>query len=186
MEPLTFRHRVRAVTLALDGCGIPYALGGAIAFGYCAEPRATIEIDVNVFAADTSPGAVLDCLKPLGITFDSDQATKEIGQTGQIRLIWDSTPLDLFFSYVAFHDSVQSRARRVPFDDVVVNIVSAEDLVVFTAMFDRPKDWLDIDQILAAQGSRFDWSCCLRWLDEIVGREHASRTRLAAMRPPPG
>jgi len=40
--------------------------------------------------------------------------------------------------------------RLVPFDGATIPIVSPEHLVVRKAQLDRIKDWLDIEQILAA------------------------------------
>jgi hypothetical protein len=38
-----------AIAKAFDAHGVPYAIGGALAYGYWAVPRATLDIDVNVF-----------------------------------------------------------------------------------------------------------------------------------------
>jgi len=35
----------------------------------------------------------------------------------------------------------------MPFAGRVVRVLCAEDLAVFKAMFDRPKDWVDIDSM---------------------------------------
>ena len=44
-----------AVHDGLDAAGIPHAIGGAIALGYCVlEPRGTRDVDVNVFVAPGS------------------------------------------------------------------------------------------------------------------------------------
>ena len=42
-------EKLIALHHALDDAGIPHAVGGAIALGYYAEPRATIDVDINVF-----------------------------------------------------------------------------------------------------------------------------------------
>jgi hypothetical protein len=42
------------------------------------------------------------------------------------------------------------------------------------AVFDRPKDWLDIEGVLAATDG-FDPDEVRRWLDRIVGREDPRR-----------
>ena len=43
---------------ALDEAAIPHAVGGAIALGYYAEPRATIDVDINVFVPVTEHAVV--------------------------------------------------------------------------------------------------------------------------------
>lgn len=45
----------RAVADALERHGLPYAIGGALALGFYAVPRATVDVDVNV---QVGPGLV--------------------------------------------------------------------------------------------------------------------------------
>ena len=47
MSGLTLAQRVEAIDAALSE--LPHAFGGALALAYYAEPRSTIDIDVNVF-----------------------------------------------------------------------------------------------------------------------------------------
>jgi hypothetical protein len=41
----------------LEQRGLPYAIGGALALAFYSPPRATIDVDVNIFV---SPARVLD------------------------------------------------------------------------------------------------------------------------------
>lgn len=99
----------------------------------------------------------------------------------QVRLDFAGISLDLFFGGLPFHESCQRRSRTVPFDGTMMRILSAEDLAVFKALFNRPKDWEDIVQILEAQGPKFDGSYALGWLDEMVGPADTARRRFAAL-----
>jgi hypothetical protein len=57
----------------------------------------------------------------------------------------------------------------VPFgEDAEIPILSAEDLAVFKVIFDRPKDWIDLAELLYAQGERFDARYTLEWLSRIL------------------
>ena len=87
---------------------------------------------------------------------------------GQVRLWWDRTPVDLFFSYDPFHDEMRRSARRVPFGEEMIPILAPEHLAVCKAMFDRPKDWLDIEQILVATDP-LDLPEIEAWLEAMVG-----------------
>jgi hypothetical protein len=55
------------IASALARAGISYALGGALAYGQYGIPRATNDVDVNVFIAPTQLGDVAAALRPLGI-----------------------------------------------------------------------------------------------------------------------
>jgi hypothetical protein len=42
--------------------------------------------------------------------------------------------------------------------DISLRTCSAEDLIVFKAFADRPKDWMDIEGVIIRQSARLDWS----------------------------
>lgn len=159
--------KVVAVDRALEHARIPHAFGGALALAYYAEPRATIDIDVNVFTEPTRYAAVAEALEPLGVIADADP--KQIAREGQCRWWWDQTPLDLFFAYDELHDAMASAVRRVPFGEDRIPILSPEHLAVCKALFDRPKDWLDIEQMLVTAGE-IDLAEIRDWLIRIAGK----------------
>jgi hypothetical protein len=97
---------------------------------------------------------------------------------GQIRLWWDRSPVDLFFSYDPFHDAARDATRTVPFADTEIPVLSADHLLVCKAIFDRPKDWVDIEAVLAA-ATPVDAGEVLRWVGRIAGPDDARFTRLA-------
>ncbi len=164
-----------AIHEALAEAKVPHALGGALALAYYAEPRATVDVDVNVFVVTEDWPRVRDALAPLGVDVDVDLAALE--RDGQVRLAWDRNPVDLFFSYDPFHDAMREATRRVPFAETTIPILSPEHLTVCKAMFDRPKDWLDIEQILVAT-SPFELGEVETWLKAMVGEQNPRFTRL--------
>jgi hypothetical protein len=144
-------ERVVAVCDSLDRAGVPWALGGALALAYATEePRGTRDIDVNVFVAATAAAEVFAAL-PAGV---EHAATDEVAalRDGQVRLWWEGTPIDLFFAVEQFHLDVGGRCRTVPFAGRSIRVLSAEDLAVFKAMFDRGKDWVDIATMVESHG----------------------------------
>lgn len=135
--------QVVAISEALDETDIPWAFGGALALAYATnEPRGTRDIDVNVFVPSAQARRVFRAL-PRGVQHrqhDVDAARRD----DQVRLHWDHTPVDVFFAADWFHHEVAGRCRVVPFAGRTIRVLCAEDLAVFKAMFDRPKDWVDI------------------------------------------
>ena len=153
----------------LEAHRIPYAVGGAIALFYWGEPRGTVDIDINIFLPQSEADRVLTALRELGIVDDLDSARRAILATGQTRVDFNGTLLDLFFSNVEFHDSSSKRVRRVPFEGREINVLSAEDIVVYKAMFNRRKDWADIEQVLYMQAERFDFVYARDWIARMAG-----------------
>ncbi|MGI8926671.1 MAG: hypothetical protein ACR2HN_08510 [Tepidiformaceae bacterium] len=171
--------KLPALVRRLTECGIEHAIGGAMAAAYWGIPRGTADIDVNIFLDQSEGASALACLAPLGIRPEQADALASLERQGQVRLAWEETPVDLFFAYHAFHQSCRARAVEVPLDDHQITILSAEDLVIFKVLFNRPRDWGDIEQILDVQGEAFDAAYAFRWLDEILGAEDSARARLA-------
>lgn len=173
---MNLADKVVAVHDALSD--VPHAFGGALALAYYAEPRATIDIDLNVFVATTETARVVQPLAALGVTVEDD-LERLVERDGQVRIWWEQTPLDVFFAYDPFHEAARQRVRQVPFARSSIPILAAEHLVVCKAVFDRPKDWVDIGALLA-DGTRPDVGECLRWLGRIVGDTDPRYDRLAA------
>ncbi len=178
MTTLTLAGRVLAIEEAL--VAVPHAFGGALALAYYAEPRSTIDIDLNVFVPAERFADVAAPLARLGAATD-DPTTEVIARRdGQVRVLWDSTPIDLFFAYDAFHESAASARRPVPFADVAIPILAADHLVVCKVIYNRPRDWIDIEAMLGA-GADVSAAEVLRWVARIAGDEDPRFDRIAAV-----
>ncbi len=164
-EP-TLPEKVVSIHTRLDVAKVPHAIGGALALAYYAEPRATADVDVNVFVATERWTEVREALEPLGVDVNVDSAALE--REGQVRLWWGRNAVDLFFSYDEFHEEMRRHSRKVPFGEATIPILAPEHLAVCKAMFDRTKDWLDIEQILVATDP-IDLAEIERWLGRMVG-----------------
>jgi Nucleotidyl transferase AbiEii toxin, Type IV TA system len=169
-------QKVLLLAGALESAEIPFAFGGALALAYYAEPRATIDIDVNVFVSPDEFDRVVQACAPLGIRARASdrRATQRDGQT---RVWWGATPVDLFFAYDEFHFHAATRVRRVPFGDDTITVLAPEDLLVCKAVFDRRKDWLDIEQMLLLTAGTLDLEDVRHWIVAIVGADDPRRVR---------
>jgi len=141
---MTLPEKLVALHRALARRRIPHAFGGAIALAYWTlDPRATSDIDVNVFL----PTAEAErALRALPSEIDCPDGTVEaIVREGQVRVWWGETPVDLFFDSIPVHDAAAKHRRTVPFARARIPVLGPEELAVFKAMFDRTRDWADID-----------------------------------------
>ena len=178
MTTRSLAERVVAVDDAL--AAIPHAFGGALALAYYAEPRATIDIDLNLFVDVARFPDVAACLAGLGASTDDPAIADLVRRDGQVRVFWDTTPIDLFFAYDAFHDAAGGRRRVVPFADTTIPILAPEHLVVCKAVFNRPRDWVDIDAIVDAE-TAIDGAEVLRWVGRIAGDDGPRYERIVAV-----
>ncbi len=88
-----------------------------------------------------------------------------------------TTYIDVFFSRDSLHDKMSDAARQVPFAGASIPIVSPEHLAIRKALLDRPKDWLDIEQILVAT-SPLDLAEIEAWLQALAGEDNPRMKRL--------
>jgi hypothetical protein len=161
--------RIVSVHEMLDSMRVPHQFGGAIALAWYRSPRATTDIDLNVTLSPAGAEPVLGALSHLGVSVsESDRATIE--RDGQARLDWDSSYLDVFFATLELHHEMASHAREVPFGPVRIPILAPEHLIVCKAIFDRPKDWVDIEEIVS-WGTRV----------ELLGADSAQHERLVEL-----
>jgi nucleotidyltransferase AbiEii toxin of type IV toxin-antitoxin system len=178
VSTLTLAQRVLAIDGALTD--VPHAFGGALALAYYAEPRATIDIDLNVFVPAERFSEVAVPLVQLGAAANDPSIEALVRHDGQVRVMWDATPIDLFFSYDAFHDAAGAARHSVPFGDRTIPILAADHLIVCKAVFNRPKDWVDVEAMLVAQAD-IDAAEVLRWVARIAGDEDPRYNRIAAL-----
>ncbi len=147
---MTLAERLLAVTAALTDAGLAHAFGGAIALAYWThEPRGTRDLDVNVFVTPDRSATVLEVLAGIGVTHTVDDAAQTV-RDGQVRLWWEDTPVDLFFDYAPVHADAARHLHVVPFAGAEIPVLGPVQLAVFKAMFDRTRDWADIEAMLAA------------------------------------
>lgn len=169
-------ERLVALHDALEAAGVPHAFGGAIALAYWTlDPRGTSDIDCNLFVPAVQPGPALAAL-PDGIRRPPGLGDL-IARDGQVRLWWDETPVDLFFDYEPVHEQAARNSRRVPFRGTEIPILGPVELVVFKVMFDRTRDWADIEAVIEA--GRVDLRAVRETLRTLLGPDDPRFDRLA-------
>ncbi len=172
---MTLADKLLAVHRELSRAGIEHAFGGAIALAYWTlEPRGTRDIDVNLFVPAAECEPALAAL-PAEIRHDAD-TVDAIRRDGQIRLWWDDTPIDLFFDYEPLHEQAARNRRSVPFEGEEIPVLGPVELAVFKAMFDRTRDWADIEAMAAA--GNLDIDAVRDELEALVGEEDQRIARL--------
>ena len=180
--PALLDEKILAIHGAFEAAALPHAFGGALALAYWATPRATLDIDVNLFVPSERAEPVLAALVGLGAAEPTPEQRSGLADRGQLRLRWEHVPIDLFFAYDPLHESCRARALRVPFGQgASIPILSAEDLAIFKVMFDREKDWRDLAELLFALGPDFEASYALDWLRRILDAKDGRLARFEAM-----
>lgn len=175
----TLASKIVSLHEMLDSLGVVHQFGGAIALSWYRNPRATTDIDVNLTISPDLADPVLGAISLLGVSVTPDDRAAIVSE-GQARLDWDGSYLDVFFATLELHQEMARQARFVEFDPVLIPILSPEHLIVCKAIFDRPKDWLDIEEMVR-WGTEVDVPATLRWVGELLGRDAEQYRRLASV-----
>jgi hypothetical protein len=153
--------KLLALEAALATAGIPHAFGGAMALAAYVEPRGTDDLDLGVFTGSDEAEHLVSVLGSLGMDTEVDLEVIKSGDWG--RLYWDETPVDFFFSYTPMHFEMQERVRQLSVSGSEVPVLGPEDVIGLKVVFNRPKDWVDIDNILQRHPD-VDLEVVQRWI----------------------
>jgi hypothetical protein len=171
--------KILAVHELLESMRVTHQFGGAIALAWYRNPRATTDIDLNLTVQPSRADPVLGALTHLGVTVSElDGAT--IKRDGQARLDWGGSYLDVFFATLEFHYEMARHQRLVQFGPMQIPILAPEHLVVCKAIFNRPKDWVDIEAMVA-WGTEIDREDALGWVAALLGDQSEQFSRLAGL-----
>ncbi|MGH9223291.1 MAG: hypothetical protein ACRD2W_05805 [Acidimicrobiales bacterium] len=150
---MTFVSFVIDVHRALSQAHVAHAFGGALALGFIAEPRGTVDVDVNVFTPIVELSAVLETLSTMSL--EPELRSEQWVPVAGIRLRGGTGtyPVDLFPSVDERYAEIAGRCVAHPFglDKVTLPFLSAEDLALFKLSFGRDKDWVDLRAIASAR-----------------------------------
>jgi hypothetical protein len=135
-----------AVHDSLTEAGLAHAFGGAIALAYCTEePRGTRDLDVNIFSdAALAKSVLAELPEQVSVSARDVQA---VARDGQTRLWWGETPVDVFLNNHPLHDAVARGVAWVPLAGREIPVLDCASLVVFKALFNRTRDWADIEAV---------------------------------------
>jgi hypothetical protein len=161
--------KIEQLHLSLEAADLPHAFGGALALAFCIEePRATKDIDLNVFIGVDRVDELVEALPDLVIVTDENRA--QLARDAQTRAWWDRTPVDLFLSNHPFHDQAAANRRTVAFAGVQeLPVLACTDLAVFKAFFARPKDAVDVAAMVLA--GAVDLAALERTVEALLGEE---------------
>lgn len=172
----------RALADALEAARLPYALGGALALAYYAPPRATLDVDINVFVPVRGGiTRLVNVLSSVGFLPDEpqDALQRRAEADGQFRGRASGLRVDVFVPAIDYYAELESRRRAVELAGRPVWILGPEDLVVLKMMFFRRKDMADVEAMLRDQGARLDLDFAESKLIQLVGKDDA---RIQALR----
>jgi hypothetical protein len=147
---------------------------GGLAVQRWGEPRETVDVDLTLV---TGFGDELRYITALLAVYEARVEDAEaFARVNRVLLLRapSGVGLDVALGGLPFEESVVSRSTLFTFPPrVPLRTCSAEDLVVFKAFADRPKDWVDIEGVLIRQAERLDWNYIRTHLSQLAELKEA-------------
>lgn len=146
-----FEELLKRIAAALDAAGIPYMIIGGQAVLLYGEPRLTRDIDL---ALGIGPDEVerLIAVLPALILAPLTPNPKEFVQETMVLPCQDKKTgirVDFIFSLTSYEAEAMNRAKLIKMGPIEIRFASLEDLIIHKVVAGRPRDWEDVDRVLA-------------------------------------
>jgi hypothetical protein len=151
---------------ALDEGGVPYMLVGGQANAVWGEPRATLDIDVTVWAEGRSDVVPFLASRFRALVEDAD------GFVRQTRVLPLETAagvrLDVIFGMLPFEEEAIRRARFIRIGQTEVRVCSPEDLILMKVISERERDVGDARGVAIRRMQELDLGYLEPRIDELA------------------
>lgn len=135
---------------------------GGLAVLRWGEPRLTRDVDLTILTAYGTEAKVVDDL--LGRFTPRIEDARAFALQNRVLLLTASNdiPIDIALGALEFESRAVERASPWSVGETSLLTCSAEDLLVHKAFAGRPRDWLDIEGVLARRFATLDHELVLR------------------------
>lgn len=151
-----------------------YCFIGGLAVLRWGEPRETVDVDLTLLTGfrdeDRFVATLLQHFEP---RIEHPEAFARKTRVVLLKAA-SGVGLDIALGGLPFEESAVNRSTPFTFPpDVSLRTCSAEDLIVFKAFADRPKDWVDVDGVIIRQSGQIDWRYVQAQLAPLVELKEA-------------
>ncbi len=152
----------------LNEAGIQSMIYGGIAVIAWGRPRFTQDVDLKVFLSRDEADRLVSCMIP-EFRPDAEDPKTKLQQVG-FAFFWDPSNIriDLVLAETGFDLQAMSRSRPIEMlPGITLTLCSAEDLLVYKMISDRPRDNDDVPGIIHRQKKSLDDGYIETWLREF-------------------
>jgi hypothetical protein len=131
---------------------------GGLAVQRWGEPRETVDVDLTILTGFSGEERYVSALLEKFESRIENAAAFARAKRVLLLKAQSGVGLDIALGGLPFEERAINRSSLFTFPpDVRLRTCSAEDLIVFKAFADRPKDWVDVDGIVIRQAGKLDW-----------------------------
>ena len=147
--------------------GVPYMIIGGFAAGILGEPRATVDIDIDIMVRKSEAIELLKKLKKQGFEVDIKECKERIKRTGTFQIEYNDYNIDFIISSIELERKAIARSRILKVHGVNARFPTPEDLILLKIISGRPKDIADAESIVIRHSRKLDRNYLLKWAEKI-------------------
>lgn len=170
---MTLEAALQRVVRALDQARIPYAILGGLAVRVYAIPRFTSDIDLMIDLDRADIPRLWQSLESAGCEVSETFRSGWLDEVSGLPLIHVTMPVqkswievDLFLAECGFQRSIMERRKTIDTPAGPMSFASPEDLILLKLLAGRPKDLIDVQDILFTMGE-LDRPYLVKWAESL-------------------
>ena len=159
-------HQLAAL---FDRLALPYAIMGGIAVRAHGIPRPTYDVDFTLAVPRERLATLFAAIQELGYAIPEQYSRGRVDDVGgmplvKVRLYLEGRGIDadVFLAETDFQQEVLSRRIKAEVEGRRLDVVTPEDLILFKLVASRPRDLIDVQDVLFMQG-QLDEAYLRRW-----------------------
>jgi Nucleotidyl transferase AbiEii toxin, Type IV TA system len=165
---------LRSMVSCFNSLGIPYVVMGGLAVRIHALPRPTNDVDFTILLARERLVSWFAAAEQIGFTVPETYKNGWVDQVAGMPIVKLRTYLeeglgvdiDVFLAESDFQKSLIERRLLVEVDSHSMYVVTPEDLLLLKLIANRPRDLVDIQDLLFTQG-RLDETYLRYWAEAL-------------------
>ncbi len=154
--------------------GISYVVMGGLAIRIYALPRPTYDVDFTIAITRDQLPKLFETVQEMGLTVAPQYLTGWVDQVASMPLVKFRTFLadgkgidvDLFLAETDFQKNVMTHRVAAELDGDPVWVVQPEDLLLLKLLASRPRDLIDVADLIFIQG-KLDESYLRLWANKL-------------------
>lgn len=172
---------LREIARLFESMGVRYAVMGGIAVRIHAIPRPTFDVDFTVALARDRLAEFFERASSAGYAVPESYPHRRVDTVAgmslvKLRMFQESrgVDIDIFLAESPFQETLLGRRRHEEIEGDSICFVSPEDLVLLKLLAGRPRDLIDIQDVLFTQGN-LDEAYLRHWARELGVVERLER-----------
>lgn len=151
----------------LNGKKFDYIVIGGFAAGIIGEPRATVDIDIDIILDKKNITQFLNEAKNAGFEFSEKECKKRAKQTGTFQVKLADYRIDFIITSIALEKEAIKRKEILNVHKVKANFPTPEDLILLKIIPGRPRDIVDAENVAIRHSDKLDKRYLLKWAERL-------------------